>query len=66
VELGIRMQAGADDISMESIIAGEYCGACHNGDIAWTSENCDLCHSGQAGLETGVQGGHQTAGPGIY
>ena len=66
VELGIEMSAGSNDITMESIIAGEYCGACHNGEIAWSAENCDLCHSGQPGLETGIRGGHQTGGPGIY
>jgi hypothetical protein len=30
---------------MLKIINGEYCGACHNGQIAWSVENCDLCHS---------------------
>lgn len=66
VDLDIKMKAGTTGISMEKIINGEYCGACHNGDIAWSPENCDLCHSGQAGLETGIKGGHKTAGPGIY
>jgi c(7)-type cytochrome triheme protein len=66
VDLNIQMKAGGTDITMESIVAGEYCGACHNGDIAWSTENCDLCHSGKADLETGIRGGHQTGGPGIY
>lgn len=66
VELGIRMKVGGNDITMESIVAGEYCGACHNGDIAWSVESCDLCHSGKTGLETGIRGGHQTGGPGIF
>jgi len=66
VELGIGMKAGSNGITMERIIAGEFCGACHNGDIAWSAENCDLCHSGKAGLDTGIRGGHQTGGPGIY
>jgi len=30
------------------------CGACHNGDIAWSVENCDLCHSGKSGTPTQV------------
>jgi c(7)-type cytochrome triheme protein len=66
VDLGIQMKAGANGISMEKIIGGEYCGACHDGVIAWSVENCDLCHSGRPGLETGIKGGHRTAGPGTY
>lgn len=66
VELGIQMKVGANDITMESIVSGDFCGACHNGDIAWSTENCDLCHSGKPGLETGIRGGHQTGGPGIF
>ena len=66
VDLGFATKAGGNGITMEKIIDGEYCGACHNGEIAWTTENCDLCHSGQQGLETGIKGGHQTSGPGIY
>ena len=65
-ELGIRMKAGGNGITMDKIINGEFCGACHNGEIAWSVENCDLCHSGKAGLETGIQGGHATGGPGVY
>lgn len=66
VELDIEMRAGANDMSMQRIIDGDYCGACHDGETAWSVDNCDLCHSGKAGLETGVQGGHQTTGPGRY
>lgn len=66
VELGIQMKAGGNGITMEKIINGEFCGACHNGEIAWSAENCDLCHSGQPGLVTGIKGGHSTIGPGIY
>jgi len=66
VQLDIEMKAGKNDITMESIISGQYCGACHNGEIAWSPENCDLCHSGKPGLETGVKGGHSTLGPGIF
>lgn len=66
VDLGIKMKAGASGISMDKITSGEFCGACHNGEIAWSSENCDLCHSGRAGLETGIKGGHETGGPGTY
>ena len=66
VDLGITMKAGGNEITMEKIISGEYCGACHDGEVAWSAENCDLCHSGQAGLETGIRGGHQTGGPGVF
>jgi len=66
VELGIKMKAGGNGITMDRITRGEFCGACHNGEIAWSVENCDFCHSGQAGLETGIKGGHKTLGPGIY
>ena len=53
-DLGFRFQAGGNEISMLKIIDGEYCGACHNGDIAWSVENCDLCHSGKPGTSTQV------------
>lgn len=66
VELGIQMRAGGTDMRMEQLMDGQYCGACHDGKTAWPLDNCDLCHSGSAGLETGVKGGHQTTGPGIY
>jgi len=66
VDLGIKMKAGSNGITMDKISKGEFCGACHNGDIAWTVESCDLCHSGMSGLETGIKGSHQTTGPGNY
>jgi len=66
VELGMRMKAGGNGITMDRIISGEFCGACHNGEIAWSVENCDLCHSGKKGLETGIKRGHATLGPGVY
>ena len=66
LDLGIRMGAGTTGITMEKLIDGQYCGACHDGDTAWSVDNCDLCHSGRPGLETGIKGGHETTGPGIY
>ncbi len=65
-ELNIKMQAGANGITMSSIIDGQYCGACHNGEIAWNVDNCDLCHSAKDGVKTGVIGGHKTLGPGQW
>lgn len=65
-ELGFKMRAGSNDIKMDDIINGRYCGMCHNGDIAWSAEQCDLCHSGRPGLRTGIYGGHETMGPGRW
>ena len=30
---------------MDKIMKGEYCGKCHNGQIAWEPLFCDRCHS---------------------
>lgn len=65
-ELGFKMRAGTNTITMTDIIEGRFCGACHNNDIAWSPENCDLCHSGKPGLPTGIFGGHETSGPGRW
>jgi c(7)-type cytochrome triheme protein len=64
-ELGFKMQAGGDNINMADIINGKYCGACHNGKIAWSVEHCGLCHSGKPGLTTGIKSGGKSQGPGI-
>ncbi len=53
-DLGFKFQAGGNKINMLKIIDGEYCGACHNGEIAWSVENCDLCHSAKPGTPTQV------------
>ena len=53
-DLGFKFQAGGNGINMLKIIDGEYCGACHNGDVAWSIENCDLCHSGVPDTPTQV------------
>lgn len=55
-DLGFKFEAGGNDINMLKIIDGEYCGACHDGDVAWSVENCDLCHSGNPGTATQVHG----------
>ena len=65
-ELGFKMRAGSNDITMVDISAGKYCGMCHNGEIAWSAENCDLCHSGKPGLKSAIHGGSQTLGPGKW
>lgn len=65
-ELGFEMRAGANDVTMQEITDGKFCGACHNGQIAWSVENCDLCHSARPGTLAGIRGGHQTLGPGNW
>lgn len=65
-ELGFKMRAGANDITMADILDGRFCGMCHNDRIAWGPINCDLCHSGRPGLQSGINGGASTAGPGRW
>jgi c(7)-type cytochrome triheme protein len=65
-ELGFRMRAGANDVTMKDIMDGQFCGMCHNGQVAWSAERCDLCHSGMPGLKSGVLGGHRSTGPGKW
>jgi c(7)-type cytochrome triheme protein len=55
-DLGFKFEAGGNQIDMLKIIDGEYCGACHNGEVAWSVENCNLCHSGTPGTPTQVHG----------
>jgi len=47
-------EAGAaearDDFTMASLAEGNYCGACHDGDTAFSSETrCATCHEGVKG-----------------
>ncbi len=65
-ELGFEMRAGANQVLMSDIIDGRFCGMCHNGQIAWGPERCDLCHSGLKGTPPGIVGGPQTSGPGRW
>ena len=65
-ELGFKMRAGANDVLMSDIIDGKFCGMCHNNQIAWGPERCDLCHSGLPGRASGIVGGPQTSGPGRW
>lgn len=53
-DLGFQFKAGGNQINMLKIIDGQFCGACHNGEIAWSAENCNLCHSGKPGTPTQV------------
>jgi c(7)-type cytochrome triheme protein len=65
-ELGFKMRAGSNEVKMNDIIEGRFCGMCHDGQTAWSVENCDLCHSGKPGLPPGIFGGHETLGPGRW
>lgn len=53
-DLGFKFKAGGNDINMVKIIDGQFCGACHNGEVAWSVENCNLCHSAKPGTPTQV------------
>ena len=52
--LASSFRPGGNEINMVKIIDGQFCGACHNGDIAWSVENCNLCHSAKPGTPTQV------------
>ena len=65
-ELGFKMRVGATKPSMDEISNGVFCGACHDGDIAWSVDNCGLCHSARRGTPAGIIGGHETLGPGVW
>jgi c(7)-type cytochrome triheme protein len=41
-----QMKAGANPVTMENIQQGKFCGACHNGKIAFPAgfDTCDRCH----------------------
>lgn len=40
----------ADDFTMEALYEGKYCGACHDGDTAFSSDSqCARCHIGVKG-----------------
>jgi len=47
-ELEINMMLNTTEITEEQNRYGRYCGACHNGKIAFahTKENCEKCHNG--------------------
>ncbi len=53
-DLGFEFKAGGNQINMLKIIDGQFCGACHNGELAWSVENCNLCHSAKPGTTTQV------------
>ena len=54
LDLDFELEAGGSQIQMVDILEGRYCGACHNEEIAWGIENCDLCHSAKPDTKTQV------------
>lgn len=65
-ELGFIMRAGGNDVRMDDIADGKFCGMCHNDEIAWSAENCELCHTAKPGAKPGIRGSHETLGPGRW
>lgn len=65
-ELGFKMRAGSNTVLMSDIINGKFCGMCHNGQVAWSTDRCDLCHSGKPGLKSRIHGSDETSGPGRW
>ena len=53
-DLGFKFKAGGNEINMAKIIDGQFCGACHNGEVAWSVDNCNMCHSAKPGTPTQV------------
>jgi c(7)-type cytochrome triheme protein len=53
-DLGFQFKAGGNQVNMLKIIDGQFCGSCHNGELAWSVENCNLCHSAKPGTPTQV------------
>lgn len=46
-ELEFDMAAGSSEIDCNDVKNGRYCGACHNGKLAFgREENCGYCHNG--------------------
>jgi len=50
-ELAFEMKVNSTEITEEENRRGEYCGACHNGKVAFghTQKNCRKCHNGDRG-----------------
>ncbi len=46
--LGFAIKTGDTRVEMSAITEGRYCGACHNGKIAWAAKDCKRCHVDRA------------------
>ena len=40
-DLGFKFKAGGNEINMVKVIDGQFCGACHNGEVAWSIGRLD-------------------------
>lgn len=50
MEAGVAEEKG--DFTMQALYDGQYCGACHDGDMAFASNTrCTICHIGVKGYE---------------
>jgi len=41
-----KMKSGENEVTMEAMAQGKFCGACHNGTTAWGTgfDTCNRCH----------------------
>src|SRR3569832_617677 len=53
-DLGFKFKAGGFVFFLVLVFDGQFCGACHNGDVAWSVENCNMCHSAKPNTPTQV------------
>lgn len=61
IELEFSMQKGKTGITRKDYLDGLYCGACHNGTIAFSVEYaCNLCH-----IKVDKEGGYQARMPSV-
>jgi c(7)-type cytochrome triheme protein len=52
-ELDFQMKANATEITERGNRSGKFCGACHNGKIAFKHNgNCEKCHNGDRGFNS--------------
>jgi c(7)-type cytochrome triheme protein len=43
------LERGGSGITMDGIYQGGFCGKCHNGETAFSTDGCASCHPGMAG-----------------
>jgi len=57
LELDFAFKRNTTEITEAANRAGSYCGACHNGKIAFahTAENCDKCHTGNVATSADIR-----------
>lgn len=48
-ELEFNMKLNSTEITEAANVAGRYCGACHDGKVAFGQEQCRKCHNGEIG-----------------